>query len=95
MSFFPGSYDENRAMGCFEEKEFGKYFEYRISDGTAEGQGDWGIKHGFTHEIAICDGSVRFANVKKTVVYVCVDSDEDGNPIVEKWNIKNHRIWER
>lgn len=93
MAHFFGYYDVNRAIGEFREKEFGKHFEYRISEGTAPGQGEWGIKHGFKHEIAICDGSVRFANVKKTVAYVCIDEDEYGNPVVEKWNIKHD--WKR
>jgi hypothetical protein len=29
--------------------------------------------------------------VKKTVAYVCVDEDEFGLPVVEKWHIKRHR----
>lgn len=83
--------DSSKAIGGFEEKEFGKFFEYRISDGNTPRQGTYGIDNGFTHEIAICDGSVRFANVKKTVAYVIVDEDEFGNPVIEKWKIKN--IW--
>ena len=66
-------------------------FEYRVSNGDAPFQGEWGIDNGFKHEIAICDGSVRFANIKKTVAYVCIGEDECGKPIVEKWSIK--RIW--
>lgn len=66
-------------------------FEYRVSTGDAPFQGTWGIENGFKHEIAICDGSVRFANIKKTVAYVCIGEDEMGKPIVEKWSIK--RIW--
>ena len=66
-------------------------FEYRVSEGKAEGQGVWGIENGFKYEIAICDGSVRFANVKKTVAYICIGEDECGKPIIEKWKIKH--IW--
>lgn len=79
--------------GVFVEKEFGHEFEYRVSKGEAPIQGDWGIKNGFEHEIAICDGTVRFANVKKTVAYVLVDEDAFGNLIVEKWKIKHK--WRR
>ncbi len=93
MAYFNDSYAKNRAIGGFDEKEFGKYFEYRISDGTAPGQGTWGIDNGFAHEIAMCDGSVRFANVKKTVAYVVVDQDEYGKPVVEKWKIKH--FWKK
>jgi hypothetical protein len=93
MAVFRGSYSENRAIGQFQEKECGKYFEYRLSDGTAPIQGSYGLDHGFKHEIAMCDGSVRFANVKKTVAYVVVNEDDFGMPIVEKWQIK--QIWQK
>lgn len=66
-------------------------FEYRVSEGKAEGQGTWGIENGFKHEIAMCDGSVRFANIKKTVAYICTGVDDMNKPVVEKWPIK--RIW--
>jgi len=93
MSYFRGSYIENRAMGSFTEREFGKHFEFRLSDGTSPRQGTYGLDHGFQHEIAMCDGSVRFANVKKTVAYVVVNEGEDGSPIVEKWQIKDYHVW--
>jgi hypothetical protein len=88
MAFFNGSIEKG---GMFNNG-FAS-FEYRVSEGKAEGQGTWGLENGFAHEIAICDGSVRFANVKKTVAYVCVDQDECGKPVVEKWNIKHN--WSR
>jgi len=90
---FKGSYDENKAIGEFILPEFQTKFEYRISTGDAPFQGTWGIENGFVHEIAICDGSVRFANVKKTVAYVMVDTDDEGKPVVEKWKIK--QTWVR
>jgi len=81
------------AIGEFIIPEFKTRFEYRISTGDAPRQGDWGIRNGFAHEIAVCDGSVRFANVKKTVAYVAIGEDWDGKPIVEKWQIKH--IWKK
>jgi hypothetical protein len=42
MSIFKGSYEENNACGEFKIVEFGTHFEYRVSKGNAEGQGDWG-----------------------------------------------------
>jgi hypothetical protein len=89
MSMFLGSYEENKAIGEFVLPEYKTHFEYRISTGDVVGQGTWGIDNGFIHEIAVCDGSVRFANVKKTVAYVVVDQDMYGEPVVEKWNIKH------
>jgi hypothetical protein len=89
MSIFQSSYEENKAIGEFRIPEFDTYFEYRISEGKAPGQGTWGLENGFLHEIAVCDGSIRFANVKKTVAYVAVDEDDEGKPVVEKWAIKH------
>jgi len=38
------------------------------------------------------DGGWRFAKVKKTVAYILTGAnDEDGNDVVEKWNIKKYR----
>lgn len=87
MSVFNGSYEDNNACGSFKNTQYGTHFEYRVSKGLAPNQGDWGIKNGFKHEIAVCDGSVRFANVKKTVAYVLVDEDDNGDLVIEKWAI--------
>lgn len=86
MSFF----NETITEGGMFNNGFGN-FEYRVSKGDAPFQGEWGIENGFKYEIAIFDGSVRFANIKKTVAYVCIGEDDDGKPIVEKWKIK--QIW--
>ena len=93
MAVFEGDYSENKAIGQFEEKQFGHYFEYRLSEGKAPLQGDYGLMHGLLHEVAMGDGSVRFANVKKTVAYICIDEDDTGKPIMEKWAIKT--IWSK
>jgi len=39
----------------------------------------------------INDSGWRYANVKKTVAYIVVDEDDHGQPVIEKWSIKNHR----
>lgn len=72
-------------IGEFVEQDFGKYFSYRHSDELTFGDD-------FPHEIAVLDG-YRFAKVKKTVAYVIVDEDKDGQPVIEKWNIKNHKFY--
>ena len=41
------------------------------------------------------DSGFRYARVLKTVAYIVVDEDEYGDAIVEKWNIKKQRIYER
>lgn len=62
-------------MGEFVEQEYGKTFTYKeVSEYNP---------YGVTHEIDVLDGA-RFANVKKTVAYVVVDEDENGNPVFEK-----------
>jgi len=36
------------------------------------------------------DSGWRYANVKKTVAYIVVNEDDNGQPVIEKWSIKNH-----
>ena len=77
---------DQKNLGEFQEVTHGKYFTYRKTTDM------WAIAEGFQHEIDVLDG-IRFANVKKTVVHVCVDEDANGVAIVEKWNIKRHNIY--
>ena len=35
----------------------------------------------------------RYAKVLKTVAYVVVDEAADGAPVVEKWNLKTHKVY--
>jgi len=42
----------------------------------------------------INNNGYRYALVKKTVAYVCVDEDDYGQPVVEKWHIKRHREYQ-
>ena len=72
-----------KSFGEFREVEVGNYFTYRKTDNP------WAISQGLEFEIDVLDG-VRFANVKKTVAYVCIDEDEHGNAVMDKWFIKNH-----
>lgn len=69
-------------IGYFVEKDHKNEFTYRLTNDA------WAIEHGLLHEmdVGFC-GESRFCNVKKTVVYVCVNEDNTGNPVVEKWNI--------
>ena len=69
MGMFRGSYEDSRQVGQFTNCEFNVNFDYRICGD------DWGMRNGFAHEIAMSDGSTRFGNVKKTVVYICIDED--------------------
>ena len=70
-------------IGEFQEKEYGKYFTYRLTKDS------WAIENGLLHEIDVLDG-VRYATVKKTRAYVATDVTDDNKPILERWEIKNH-----
>ena len=78
-------------VGVFVEKEAGNSFEYSLNDDPYNG-----LNEDFPHKVWVGGGQIndsgyRYANVKKTVAYVCVDEDDHGMPIIEKWYIKNHR----
>lgn len=74
--------------GEFQECDFGKYFTYHKTDNL------WAIEQGFTHEVDVLDG-MRFARVLKTVAYVCIDEDEYGKAVVDKWQIKKHFMYNK
>ena len=76
-------------IGEFQEVEYGNRFTYRKI------QDEWAVSHGCTHEIDVGMDEIRFAKVHKTVAYVSVDEDEFGNPVFERWSIKNHSIYDK
>ena len=71
--------------GEFREKEFKNHFEFidRVDE--------WGTRIGATHTIYLRDNNTRYARVLKTVAYVCVDENDFGEPVWEKWQIKT--LW--
>ena len=71
-------------IGAFVEKEVGNTFEYSLNHDTGAFCED------FPHKIWVCDG-YRYGHVKKTVVVICIDEDEYGLPVTQKWHIKKHR----
>lgn len=78
-------------IGVFVEKDRGNYFEYSDNDDPFHFCKD------FPHKVWVASGQIandsgyRYANVKKTVAYVCVDEDEFGLPVIEKWELKKNR----
>ena len=77
-------------IGVFVEKTAKNHFEFSMN-------GEQGSdKRRFPHKVWVGGEGVcgmwgwRYAEVKKTVAYVCVDEDENG-PVVEKWAIMNER----
>ena len=45
-------------------------------------------------DVAVGNGEMRYALVKKTVAYIVTDEDQFGNAVTEKWNIKGHRSYD-
>lgn len=78
--------DPQTATGEFQEVEYGKWFTFRVTNDQIA------IDAGFTHEVDVLDG-VRFAVVKKTIAYVWTDDNEFGQPVTQKWSIKNTKFW--
>ena len=75
-------------IGQFVEKDVRGVHEY--SANTDEMTGAWD----FPHILHTLDG-YRYARVLKTVAYIAVDEDAHGQPVIEKWHITNHKLWER
>lgn len=86
-------------VGEFTEQDYGKVFTYRkakehekrqhLVDADADSEYN---PYGLPYLVDVLDGT-RFAFVKKTVAYVCVDEDADGQPVFERWSIKQHKIY--
>ena len=76
------SYNENN-VGEFTEVEHGHIFTYRKIEDCHYNP------YGVPHMIDVLDG-IRYAIVKKTVVYVVVDEAPDGTAVFDKWQIKKH-----
>ena len=78
------------SIGEFQEAEVGNWFTYSKAPKTS-----WGFQHNLEYVIDVGEDEYRFANIKKTVAYVCIDEDEFGNPVLEKWNLKKHNMFNR
>jgi formylglycine-generating enzyme required for sulfatase activity len=77
-------------VGQFTERSVGKTHEYSLigDDGLL-----W-MGEEYPHKLWTLDG-YRYARVLKTVAYIVVDEDEYGLPVIEKWDIANHKNWEK
>lgn len=73
------------AIGGFTEVDHGKWFEYR--------KNTTGFNVEFPYLVAVGHAEFRYAKLLKTRAYIVVDEDEFGNPVVEKWHIKNHSFY--
>jgi hypothetical protein len=99
MAFAPESVSFDRGdksiLGGFREKDHGHWFEYSRNDDML----DLGVEfqaEEYPHKVWVTtpskmDSGFRYAVVKKTVAYIVTDEDDSGNPVVERWDIKQHR----
>lgn len=72
-------------LGQFVEKEHGRTFEFSTASATPF--------EGFGELVWLGNEQSRYARILKTVAYVVVDEGTDGEPVVEKWNIKRHTLY--
>ena len=91
--------DFKKLIGEFIEKSGGKKFEYQMLAQLDEQMFNYNNGN-YPHAVWVSSNPVndcgyRAARVLKTVVYVVVDEDESGNPVVEKWSISNHTVYSR
>jgi len=80
-----------RMVGSFQHSN-GNHFEYEPNSPADS----WLPVVNYPHRVwvqvnPLNDSGWRYANVKKTVAYIVVDEDDYGQPVIEKWSIKNHR----
>jgi hypothetical protein len=74
-------------IGSFIEKDEGNLFEFSANPLES------GVTDEWPHLVWVNSRNpeTRYALVKKTVAYIVVDQDADGNDQVEKWALKQHR----
>jgi hypothetical protein len=65
--------------GQFRESEFGKHFDFFATPENA---------YGMPHMVDTGNEEFRFARVLKTVAHIVTSEDDEGNAIIERWNIR-------
>lgn len=81
---------KGRIHGEFVEKQHKRLFQYAKADPTHDA---FGLSNNLPHVVFVgpTGEDKRYAHVKNTVAHVAVDEDEHGKPIIQKWDIKNHK----
>lgn len=82
-------------LGCFKEASEGNYFEYAVrpNDNTNFAPDCPHVVY-FTPLKPGMDQGYRYARILKTVAYICVDETPEGEPVYEKWSIKDHHYYD-
>jgi len=90
MAFAPSTVYKNvgdgSILGCFREKDSGNFFEYSTNNESVFP--DQPHKIWVTNPMEGIDSGFRYGKVLKTVAYIVIDEDEYGQPVLQKWNIK-------
>ena len=89
MAFAPFS-EIKKIIGTFKIKDYNTSFDYEKNRPLS-----WLPTGDYPHRVWVSTNPIgksgwRYANVKKTVAHIVVDEDAYGQPIIEKWQIKNH-----
>ena len=95
---FAASNLANNLAGYFTEHDYGRPFEYKSNpEMVLHPDLKTGRNTIYPHLIFVGpEGEqVRRALVKKTVAYVVVDEIDNDKFVIEKWKIKNHRLYAR
>lgn len=85
------------AIGCFVEKDHGKFFEYTYNPNPVRLQKRPGSKRVTLRDFDVLiyvgphGEETRMAKIFGSTAYVIVDETDDGDWVVEKWSIKRHR----
>jgi hypothetical protein len=78
--------------GCFKHAETHASFEYITHAPESKHSWNTALAAQFPHLIcvnSVGDSGMRYAQIKKTVAYVVVGEDDNGDLVVEKWAIKH------
>jgi len=76
-------------LGSFYEKTENNIFEFSANENDKPVWSEYPIK------VWVSKNAFRWAKVLKTVAYIVVDEDAIGMPVVEKWDIKKFRTYDR
>ena len=98
MAYAPSHLYPIREGGSFVEKSCGKFFEYDLVPHPPYPSNHAASVSGYPHRVWVSENPIndsgwRYALVKKTVAYIVTDEADNGQPVVEKWSIKGHRIY--
>lgn len=76
-------------LGSFRERDHGRLFEYAIRPNEGVD-----FAPDCPHIVFVGYDERRYAKVMKTVAWVAVGENDDGTPVLERWELKSHRMYD-